>query len=483
MECVHRRSGWGGGTRQFSAAEGGSGGDPRQFSRAEGSLGWVKGRQRRLPRRSEGGTVASVMSDVRAKFRELTRIFDPIYRPDQSAAGGPGASYVPEAHEDYRKKLEIALDLNDNVKLLVAGQPGCGKTTLLLRVRRKLREEGRIAAFVDLEAQTAVHDLGSVEMHVAAIAALLIEVKEVNAPLDPATLDACKRWIAELQSGIEPPVAPDELAAAFRRQLAAVQESKGIRDELRDRVKLGQSEDPQAILARLLNDLAPRRPVVILDGLDKLPPLQARGTFLDDKKKPMVELPGSAILTIPLSVVYEPTFNVLGERYNNASDAVLPAVRPWELDAKTRQRTPSEHGLRVLRRIIAVRVEPIDPTIILPDAVDRAVVGSGGNIRELARLLQASVVKAALRRGSLIEPQDIEVAIADQRESFRRGLDPSFLPALRKVRDEYSLEGFNEVSKQLLYGLWVTEYRNGYVWYSLPLAVEQLLDHLERTRS
>jgi len=40
------------------------------------------------------------MTSARAKFRELTRVFDPIYRPYHDAGDGPGSSYVPETHED-----------------------------------------------------------------------------------------------------------------------------------------------------------------------------------------------------------------------------------------------------------------------------------------------------------------------------------------------------------------------------------------------
>lgn len=423
------------------------------------------------------------MQDARAKFRELTRVFDPIYRPSpeqqQEDDDGPPSSYVPEAHEDYRRQLEASLDLNDNVKLLVAGQPGCGKTTMLLNVAHRLRQEGRIVAFVDLEAHTAVQDLGSVEMYLAAMAELLIEARKVGAGIPADALVACRRWLGRLQDGpLE--AEPQALADVLRRNLSAIRENKALRDELRLQVKQDQ-DDPLELLSRILVGLQARRPVVILDGLDKLPPEQARGTFLDDKRKPMAEAPGAAILTIPLTLVYEPTFNVLSERYNNADSAVLPAVRLWDFDGEHRKRRPSEQGVRILKRIVEARLNPIDPKIVLPGAVERVILSSGGNIRELARLMQSSVVKAHVRRGSFVEPQDVEAAIADQRESFRRAYDPRFRPVLEKVRDEYRLEGQGGVTKQLLYGLWVIEYRNGTAWFSLPAPVEQLLEHLERS--
>jgi energy-coupling factor transporter ATP-binding protein EcfA2 len=406
-------------------------------------------------------------------------VFDPIYRPHQGAGDGPGRSFVPEAHQDYRGQLEAALDLNDNAKLLVAGQPGCGKTTLLLGVAQKLRDEGRIVAFVDLEAQTAVQDLGTVEMYLAATAELLSEAQAAGAPLSAPTLEACRGWLSRVKDDAEVAQDPREIAVALRHHLSAVRESRALREELRILLRQG-GDDPLQLLSRALDDLVKWRPVVILDGLDKLPPPQALEVFLNEKRKPMAEAPGAAVLTIPLSVVYEPTFNVLSERYNNADSAVLPAVRLYEFDAGKRARVLSDKGALILRRIVEARVNPIDPGVVMPEAIDRAVVGSGGNIRELARLMQASVIKAYVRRGMFIEPQDVEAAIADQRESFRRAYDPRFLPVLKRVRDEYQLNDSDEVVKQLLYGLWVIEYRNGIAWYSLPAPVEQLLRQLER---
>lgn len=414
------------------------------------------------------------------KFRALTRVFDPIYRPVDRSSGGPGPSYVPEAHEDFRKYLEASLALNDNAKLLLAGQPGCGKTTLLLSVADRLRSEGRIVAFVDLEVQTAVQDLASAEMHLAATAELLREADLRGVTLSKETLTACGGWLRPITGDDTAPASrPGSLAKEMTRFLNGARESASIRQELRALVREGGDKDPLELMKRVLLEFADRRPVVILDGLDKLPPDQARDFFLNEKRKPMTEAPCAAILTIPLSIIYEPTFNVLSERYNNADSAVLPAIRLYDFDGAQRGGRRSASGFEVLQRIVAARVDPIDPNIVMPAAVDKAIEGSGGNIRELARLLQASIVKASVRGGTCIEPLDVEAAIADQRESYRRAFQPRFLPVLKKVRDEAQLDNTDDVGKLLLYGLWVVEYRNGSIWYRLPMPIEQLLQKLE----
>jgi energy-coupling factor transporter ATP-binding protein EcfA2 len=422
------------------------------------------------------------MSDARAKFRELTRVFDPIYQPRQGASDGPGESYVPETHETYRAHLNAALDLNDNVKLLVAGQPGCGKTTLLRSLTSELRRQGRLVAFVDLEVDVSIQDLDLVEMYLAGLAELLAQVAPCGAKLGDATLEQCRRWLADsfTDAGIKPGV-PDAVDAlkGLLRQIAG---SVAQREEIRALMRPGTEHDPLPVLRRVLEDLADMRPVLILDGLDKLPPANAEKTFLTDKPKPMVELPGVAILTIPLSVVYEPTFNVLSERYNNADSAVLPAVRLWNFNPATRERTASQAGIGILRRIVSARVDPIDPDIVMPDAIERAIVGSGGNIRELARLMQSSVVKAYARGGEFVELRDIEAAIADLRESYRRAYNAEFREILERVRAEFRLDDSSRIAKQLLYGLWIIEYRNGSAWYSLPEPVEQLLRQMERVK-
>lgn len=413
-----------------------------------------------------------------AKLSKLSRVFDPLF--DFGIAGDEfGPSYVEEAHREFREQLEASLLLNDNAKLLVAGQPGCGKTTLLGKIAERLTAEGRVVAVVNLEIITAVQDLGVMEMHLAALAGLLATVGKAGIALSGEMLGAVERWLKPLGATLEG-AGGEALGGGILRLLSMGRDDPALRAELRDLLRSAPEQDPHALLTRVLRELSDHRPVVILDGLDKLPPEQARDFFLNDKKKPMTDAPGAAILTIPLSIVYEPTFNVLKERYNNADNPVLPAIRLYEFHDGKRARYQA--GFDILQKIVKARVAPIGPELLADDAIERAIEASGGNIRELARVLHASIVKTVIRRGHEIERQDVEAAVADQRESYRRSYQPRFYPVLAKVRDSHKLENQDDVGKLLLYGLWIVEYRNEEAWYSLPVAVEDLLKRIERSK-
>ncbi len=413
------------------------------------------------------------------KLSKLSRVFDPLFSLGIEGDGF-GPSYIEEAHQEFRQQLEASLLLNSNAKLLVAGQPGCGKTTLLTKMAERLTADGRLVAFVNLEVVTAVQDLGSTEMHLAATAGLLAAAEKAGVTLSAEVLSSVQSWLTSLGVGLGAGMAGSALAAGIQHLLSMGRDDVSLRNELRELVRRDSEKDPQELLARLLRELEGRRPVVILDGLDKLPPEQARVFFLNDKKKPMAGAPGAAILTIPLSIVYEPAFNVLKEQYNNADNAVLPAIRLYEFhDGK---RTRYDKGFEILWRIVEARAVPIDRHLVADDAIERAIEASGGNIRELARMIQGSIVKAVIRQGEEVERRDVEAAIADQRESYRRAYQPRFLSVLVKVRDKYKLDNEDDVGKLLLYGLWIVEYRNEEAWYSLPVAVEDLLHRLEKAK-
>lgn len=366
----------------------------------------------------------------------------------------------------------------------MAGQPGCGKTTLLLSLAGALREAGRLVVFVDMELATAVHALGAAEMHLAVLAGILAEAEREHRVIPGEVVERRRRWLQGLTDDRDLPTEPAALAQRLLSFLSALRSDAGLRAELRSQVSKGGDKDPLSLVSPLLDALAEARPVLILDGLDKLPPEPAREYFLIKERKPMADAACAAILTVPLSVVYEPDFNVLRDGYLNAESAVLPALRLHSLVKAdgSQLRKHSPEGLALLRRIVCERVKAaqVEAGLIEDEAIDLVIEGSGGNLRELARLMQASIVKAVVHEAPQVARSHVEEAIADQRESFGRVLEERFLPALRRVRDDYQLDNTDQIGKLLLYGLWVVEYRNGTVWYDLPLPVRRLLERRER---
>lgn len=411
------------------------------------------------------------------------RLFDPLFRDDGAGTGALGAFFVREAHADFRAQLMASLSLNDQAKLLVAGQPGCGKTTLLLTVLDDLRADGRVAAFVDLESDTSVQDLALTEIHIAACVELIRQISARGLPIHDPTLQRGIDWLALVGSQSAQPT-PSGVADAFASILRAARDNAALRRVVRESSGQEGVPDPGLMLQGLLGDLSSHepshRPVVIFDGLDKLPPARAREVFLGAKIKPMASMPGTTILTIPLSMVYEPDYAILTEQYHNADSAVLPAVRAFELDEQRNVRE-SREGRGVLGKIVRTRVSSIDAALVDEDAIDRAIESTCGNIRELARLIQASIVKATVQQASQIKRHHVEAAIEDQRETFRRAYQPKFLPVLQRIRDVHELDNVDDVARMLLYGLWAMELRNGQAWYLLPGPVQMLLRQLERS--
>lgn len=413
---------------------------------------------------------ANRLTEAQAKLSALSRAFDPLFVP-----GDDGRFYVETVHHAFRQQLEVSLAFNPNSKLLVAGQPGCGKTTLLTRIAAHLREAGRQVAFVNLELVAAVQDLSLLELHLATLAELLTEVDA----LAPDLVADVGVWLASFGRHQVGQGGSKALAEALTRLLSLSRDDPSVRREMREMVRSNAAMDPLRLLHRLLRELEPRLPVVILDGLDKMPPEQARVFFLESSNKPLADGPGAAVLTMPLSIVYEAQFNQLRERYLNADNAIVPAVKIYTFDGV---RTRNEQGYEVLRQIVEARVAPDVADLLEDDAINRAIEASGGNIRELARIIHASVIKTVIRGAHRVETIDVEAVIIDQRESYRRAFKERFLPALRRVRDKFELENEDDVGKDLLYGLWVVEYRNERAWYSLPVAVEKLIGQIEKGR-
>src|SRR5260221_528662 len=130
------------------------------------------------------------MSDALARFRAVVQALD--------ATAPVGAFYVQEARKEYREALLRQLELRPAAKLLVAGQKGGGKSTLLQKLAEELRERlHRLVVFQDLVSLVPIEDPTSLEVNLAALAGLFEEAGQ-RTTMPAEALEACRSWLQEV---------------------------------------------------------------------------------------------------------------------------------------------------------------------------------------------------------------------------------------------------------------------------------------------
>jgi hypothetical protein len=129
-------------------------------------------------------------------------------------------------------------------------------------------------------------------------------------------------------------------------------------------------------------------------------------------------------------------------------------------------------GYETLRKCAQARM---DLGLIDQDALEEAITFSGGVFREMARIMRSGIGRARRRKATRVERTDIEWAVTEIRNEYRRILDKEDMEILKKIHQDNRLEYDNRF-KPLLQLLAVLEYRNGENWCDIHPALRRLVN-------
>lgn len=161
----------------------------------------------------------------------------------------------------------------------------------------------------------------------------------------------------------------------------------------------------------------------------------------------------------------------------------LPDVPVFDQEHK-----PHTKGRDAVRKVLEARM---DLTLFADDVVERLIVASGGNLRDLFSLVSIASDEAVLRdtRERIVSVQDVDVAISNLRDEYERKLGESpyekksipYVDKAQKLVDIYKRKPETDVPDLILYSLLrsraVQEF-NGKRWFGVhPLVVDILLAH------
>ncbi|HLM58865.1 MAG TPA: ATP-binding protein [Pyrinomonadaceae bacterium] len=379
--------------------------------------------------------------------------------------------------EDTVRKMFKIISYSDRpTHQLFTGHRGCGKSTELLRLKKRLEEDGFYVVYFAADKDLDPNDLIYTDLLLSVARRVVAQTAKDGIDLGDA-LKTVETWFSEViykeeewrrveqelkseaELGLSMPKGVASklpfIGHVLTRLTEQIKTGDEIKKEIRQRL---DSQIPQLISG--LNDLLHRADVevqrkkqkgvaVIVDNLDRVTNKDLGGgrtshdaLFIEHGEQ-LCALRCHTIYTVPISMMYGLSARNLGGIFDRSH--VLPMIRSHEPRAKGGG--PSKAGMQKLRDIIAQRID-VD-ALCDPAAVEYFCLASGGHPRDLMTLVRSSIEDAD--EGS---PKPITQALARRAEdqlvsAFARMIPEEYFDKLAAVYETNKIKKDSDHQKML----------------------------------
>lgn len=387
----------------------------------------------------------------------------------------------------------LSLQLVDSTEVfqhkLFIGHPGCGKTTELYQLMQKTKDMGFVVCLgrCDLELDSA--DIEYVDV-LFLILDLLVRVSEENdIQLDEDLVTGIyDYWEQEIEKiDIFSDQANMEISSeikgetGFLRLLKVLAQVKGViknstdsREQIRRRIEPKSSElvsriqDVINVISEQCKEQGKKKiPLIILDGLDKIPLEQARKIFRENGSR-FSALNAHLIVTFPIALTYTPEYGDILTWFPYPEKLPMIKLKKWE-DGKYAD--GYTEGIDTMRRIVEKRAKL---SLFDENVLDELIKYTGGYIRDLFRCITRAALRARMRQAEAISMEDAVVALNNLESDINGRYGNNMIPFMRAIYEgEKYVSSSDEMTKLLQMGA-VLEY-NGKKWCDLHPLVEKWL--------
>ena len=430
-----------------------------------------------------------------ADTERLTALLDDFFgilNNDPGALDPTSAYYVPDLHgrgaEDVVELLARTLRSTQGSGLYYfSGQRGTGKTTELRRLRTQLNGDARCrAVMVDaLEYIGDSHPIELIDLLLVAAVAFADHLED-ELKQDFLAESVAQRFGTWLQSEVEiSGVSAFGVKGEFRKQQQSLLARIRAFDLARKERFIAECRD----FLRDLGDVVRKRwrvqkVVLIVDSLERL---RGVGNAADEMFDRVVQVfdGGLDSLRLPeMQVVYSvpPYLPYLSNVKARVPVYMLASVRVCEPPLRAR-RQPRADGLDTMARLVEKRFARCRE-VLTRGAIDRLVLASGGDVRQLLRRLLLDAVNEAyyaLDRLPITAEDEIVATVIDRhRIEFEQMVVREAYPLLAAIaeRDTVDLPKRSDlpVAARFFDIRAVLNYRNGTDWVDLNPLLWKLID-------
>jgi energy-coupling factor transporter ATP-binding protein EcfA2 len=378
-------------------------------------------------------------------------------------------------------------------RVLITGHRGCGKSTELGRLDRRLSEAGFQCVRVEVDESLDLKDIDIVDVQVILVRQVGAQMVDLDLALPTALLERVSSWFFEEERtseqtqatsfGVKGETPKGLMSSLFKDLLPKFSADLRISQQHRTRIREKVQKDLPSFV-KLVADVVLEAKgvlqendfkglVVLIDGLEKAVATESGAARVADvlitHAEQWGELAVPLVFTGPLELYSEQN------RMQNDYDEVflMPAVPVEPRTDRPDDDTYAVQGRELLTNLVKRRVD-VDVIFSSSELLERLVRASGGSIRDLFRLIRGAIDEAFDRA---VSDDDITEAIKQQRLQMRAVLtraDRSLLTAVHKNPEDFDL---SPQSLPLLHRELVVPYSNGDVWYGVhPSIVDQVTE-------
>jgi Cdc6-like AAA superfamily ATPase len=201
-----------------------------------------------------------------------------------------------------------------------------------------------------------------------------------------------------------------------------------------------------------------KRLLLIIDDIEKI---KDSDHIFSDEISTILQIQCSKIITMPIHLKRSSTFA--------GYDA-----KEISFKLKTKEDEPIEENISKLMNIISARLK--DNSIIQDDAKRLIAQKSGGNLRQLIKIVKESALKAHRNKSEIISLYDVENAIRDIKKDYSSASMEikQFLDYIKvnKLPEDFEAESIKKLKIATNESL-IFAYYNGDIWYDLnPIITE-----------
>lgn len=375
---------------------------------------------------------------------------------------------------------------------LFIGHAGSGKTTELFRLYQKLKEKNYFVCFGRCDIDLDTGDVEYTEVLFYILDLLIRKAKENNISVKEQTLDniiaywtsiqevsitADKQENLEVEGGVEAGVKLLSVLNIMTKVKGILKSSEETKRQIRQSITPKSSEllsRVKELIENLEEELQrkqyPKIPLIILDGLDKIPLEQARKIFRENGSK-FAELPIHLLVTFPIALTYTNEYRDIQIWLPNPEKLPMIMLKKW---VDNGYEEGYVEGINTMKHIVEKRA---DLNLFDKDVLDVLIRQTGGYIRDLFRCIARAAIRARIRQTDTINMEDAINALNNLESDINGCYSSDLIPSMVKIYEgEKYVNSSEDITKLMQIGA-VLEY-NGTRWCDLhPLVEKWLLEH------